>query len=63
MRPGTRLILCSDGFWNYAPTPVDVAKLVRQTPADDALTTAKHLVNFAIVGGGHDNITVAVLSL
>lgn len=63
MRPGTRLILCSDGFWNYAPTPVDVAKVVRQTPADDAFKTAKHLVNFAIVGGGHDNITVAVLSL
>jgi PPM family protein phosphatase len=63
MRPGTRLILCSDGFWNYARTPADVARVVRQTPHDDALRTAKHLVNFAIVGGGHDNITAAVLSL
>lgn len=63
MRAGTRLILCSDGFWNYASDPAEVARLVRQTPHDDAFKTAKHLVNFAIVGGGHDNITVAVLSL
>lgn len=63
MRPGTRLILCSDGFWNYAPLPDEVAKLVRQVPAHNAFKIAKHLVNFAIVGGGHDNITVAVLSL
>ena len=63
VRPGTRLILCSDGFWNYAPTPDDVARVARQGPVDDAFKTAKHMVNFAIVGGGHDNISVAVLSL
>jgi serine/threonine protein phosphatase PrpC len=62
LRPGMRLILCSDGFWNYAPDPEDVGRVVRQTPSDDAFKTAKHLVNYAIVGGGHDNITVAVLS-
>jgi len=61
MSPGTRLILCSDGFWNYADTPEEVAQVVRQTRAGDPLTTAKHLVNFAKVHGGHDNITVVVL--
>jgi PPM family protein phosphatase len=59
---GTRLLLCSDGFWNYAPGPDEVARLVRQTPPDDPLRTAKHLVNYAIVSGGHDNITVTILA-
>ncbi len=63
MEPGTRLVLCSDGFWNYASGPEDVARVVRQTPIDDPLRTAKHLVNFAIVSGGQDNITVSVLTL
>jgi serine/threonine protein phosphatase PrpC len=60
--PGMRLVACSDGFWNYAPTPQNVARLVRHTPSDDPMGTAKHLVNFALAHGGHDNITVAVLA-
>ncbi|MGO8673366.1 MAG: PP2C family protein-serine/threonine phosphatase [Capsulimonadaceae bacterium] len=63
MTPGTRLVLCTDGFWNYAPRAQDVARLVRQTPPGNALKTAKHLVNYAIVGGGHDNISVAIIGL
>lgn len=63
MTPGMRLVLCSDGFWNYAPGAQEVAKLVRHTPLDNPLKTARHLVNFAIVGGGHDNISVVVLAV
>jgi serine/threonine protein phosphatase PrpC len=61
LEPGMRLVLCTDGFWNYAPTAQNVARLVRHTPSDDPMGTAKHLVNYALANGGHDNITVSVL--
>jgi serine/threonine protein phosphatase PrpC len=60
--PG-RLILCSDGFWNYAEDPAVIAKLVAQQPAGtDALTLARALVNYArdTTNGGKDNISVIV---
>jgi serine/threonine protein phosphatase PrpC len=63
MPRGTSLVLCSDGFWNYAPTPENVARLVRRTPHGNSLAAARHLINFAIAQGGHDNITVALLAL
>jgi serine/threonine protein phosphatase PrpC len=57
-------VLCTDGLWNYAPEPEQLAELVRQQPAGaDALTVARGLVNFARSTRGHDNITVAVLAL
>jgi serine/threonine protein phosphatase PrpC len=58
------LLLCSDGLWNYAPEPEQIAELVRVQPAGaDALAVARGLVDFARDRGGHDNITVAVLTL
>lgn len=57
------LLLCSDGLWNYAPTPESLADAVRRatTPGADALTIARNLVAFANARGGHDNITAIVL--
>jgi PPM family protein phosphatase len=57
------LLLCSDGLWNYAPEPWQLAKLVQQSPSPDAIAISRSLVEFARQSGGHDNITVAVLAL
>src|SRR5262249_18855519 len=59
--PGAgRLVLCSDGLWNYAEEPPAVAD---SAGTGDPLTVAKRLVDFANNQGGHDNITVIVIDL
>ncbi|WP_041939910.1 MULTISPECIES: PP2C family protein-serine/threonine phosphatase [Frankia] len=56
--PATVLV-CSDGLWNYASRPDVMASLVNQLPPRcTAIDVARHLVDFAIDAGGHDNITV-----
>jgi serine/threonine protein phosphatase PrpC len=61
--PG-RVLLCSDGLWNYAPTVRDMAGLVRRQPAGAApIELARSLTDFARDAGGHDNITVVVIDL
>jgi serine/threonine protein phosphatase PrpC len=58
-----RMIICTDGFWNYAEDPKVIARLVAAHPANnDALALARALVNFArdTEGGGKDNISVIV---
>ncbi len=57
--PG-RLILCSDGLWNYVPTPAHLRDLL---PDGDPIAQARRLVQFAVDAGGHDNITVVVLDV
>lgn len=53
-----RLLVVSDGFWNYADE-AKIAELVGKHPADiDNLTLSRALVDFANKAGGHDNITV-----
>jgi len=62
--PGSRLVVCSDGLWNYAPTPEDIATLLARTPpGSDARTIAWDLIHHALAMGGHDDITVAVAFL
>ena len=56
-----RLIVCTDGFWNYASPAETVAALVRETPDADALSLSRRLVGFANSQGGRDNIAVAIL--
>jgi serine/threonine protein phosphatase PrpC len=59
-----RLVLCTDGLWNYAPSPGEVAGLVTGAGHDtSAVAVAAALVNFALEAGGHDNVTVAVLDV
>ena len=58
--PGV-IIVCTDGLWNYAES---AAELAEATPADARtrpLHSARTLLGVALDGGGHDNVTVAVL--
>lgn len=57
------LLLCSDGLWNYAPEPSQMEILVNQYSHLETKMIALGLVEYARACGGHDNITVAVLSL
>ena len=74
--PG-RLLLCSDGLWNYAETAAEIAAAAAPpatTPSDagaeagppdvsDLLITARRLTDFANDAGGSDNITVVLIDL
>jgi serine/threonine protein phosphatase PrpC len=62
-RPG-RLLLCTDGLWNYAPTPEELATIVDRLPPGAApAAIARALADTAVDRGGHDNITVAVVDV
>ncbi|HAA31443.1 MAG TPA: serine/threonine protein phosphatase, partial [Cyanobacteria bacterium UBA8553] len=57
------LLLCTDGLWNYASETTQIEKIVKSRSDADAVSVARGLVEFARSQGGHDNITVALLSL
>ena len=58
------LLLCSDGLWNYAPTPSQIRDLVAGLGADPTpLQLTGGLIEFARVSGGADNVTVAVATV
>ncbi|MGK5632917.1 PP2C family protein-serine/threonine phosphatase, partial [Streptomyces sp. URMC 123] len=59
-RPGV-VVVCTDGLWNYADDARDMARAVAGDAHGRPLTIARHLVGHALDGGGHDNVTVAVL--
>jgi serine/threonine protein phosphatase PrpC len=59
--PG-RLLLVSDGLWNYALEPADLVGAVGEEPAE-RVDLARRLVTFANDAGGSDNITVVVVNL
>ena len=62
-RPG-RLVLCTDGLWNYAPGADELARLVEALPTGAApAAVARALTDTANARGGHDNITVAVVDI
>jgi serine/threonine protein phosphatase PrpC len=54
------VLVVSDGLWNYAPEPDDLARLVGRPGDEPALDLARRLVAFAEESGGADNVTVAV---
>jgi serine/threonine protein phosphatase PrpC len=55
------LLVVSDGFYTYADEK-QITRLVKALPRDiDALTMARHLVEYARHAGGRDNITVVVI--
>ncbi|MDX6743302.1 PP2C family protein-serine/threonine phosphatase [Actinocorallia sp. A-T 12471] len=72
--PGV-LVVCTDGLWNYMASPIAMAAAVADPLADPVsgpltgprgqrrtpLSVARELVRTALHGGGHDNITVAVV--
>jgi serine/threonine protein phosphatase PrpC len=61
LSPGEKLLLCSDGLWNYAPTPSALTALTSELSAETpAITQCRALVKFANASGGRDNITAAM---
>jgi len=60
--PG-RLILCSDGLWNYASSPEELGRLARECAGGSPLQLARGLTEYALESGGHDNITVVVIDV
>ncbi|KOV92239.1 PP2C family serine/threonine-protein phosphatase [Streptomyces sp. NRRL B-3648] len=59
-RPGA-VVVCTDGLWNYAETAEEMSEVVPADAAARPLHSARVLVGHALDGGGHDNVTVAVL--
>jgi serine/threonine protein phosphatase PrpC len=59
-RPGV-VVVCTDGLWNYAEGAHEMAEAVPADASARPLQAARALVGFALDGGGHDNVTVAVL--
>ncbi|MER7758272.1 protein phosphatase 2C domain-containing protein [Streptomyces sp. NPDC097619] len=59
-RPGV-VVVCTDGLWNYAESAGEMARLLPPDAALHPLHAARVLVGHALDGGGHDNITVALV--
>ncbi|MCI0383219.1 protein phosphatase 2C domain-containing protein [Streptomyces sp. CNQ085] len=59
-RPGV-VVVCTDGLWNYAESAGEMAAAVPADARTHPMRSARHLVGHALDGGGHDNVTVAVL--
>jgi serine/threonine protein phosphatase PrpC len=59
-RPGV-VVVCTDGLWNYAESAAEMADAVPADARSRPLHSARALLGLALDGGGHDNVTVAVL--
>src|SRR6476646_6307430 len=60
-RPG-RVLLCTDGLWNYMATAPELAELMAALPAGASpAAVGRALTDIALARGGKDNITVAVI--
>ncbi|MFJ9726829.1 protein phosphatase 2C domain-containing protein [Streptomyces sp. NPDC101209] len=59
-RPGV-VVVCTDGLWNYAEAAQEMAEAVPADADQHPLHSARVLVGHALDGGGHDNVTVAVV--
>ncbi|GHE84572.1 hypothetical protein GCM10018772_04460 [Streptomyces fumanus] len=59
-RPGV-VVVCTDGLWNYAEAAEEMAGIVPLDAVARPLHSARVLVGHALDGGGHDNVTVAVV--
>ncbi|MFD4503926.1 protein phosphatase 2C domain-containing protein [Streptomyces sp. NPDC058457] len=55
------VVVCTDGLWNYAETAEEMAEIIPADAAVRPLHAARVLVGHALDGGGHDNVTVALL--
>ena len=61
--PG-RLLLCTDGLWNYLADASGLVELVNALPSEaSAAGVARALTDMAVSRGGRDNITVAIIDV
>jgi serine/threonine protein phosphatase PrpC len=61
--PG-RLLLCTDGLWNYLSTAVELVDLINALPdRASPAAIASALTDTAVDRGGRDNITVVVVDV
>jgi protein phosphatase len=58
LTPGDTMVLCSDGLWGLVSDDV-LARTIAET--DGAAAAAHKLLELALAGGGHDNISVVVV--
>jgi serine/threonine protein phosphatase PrpC len=58
--PGV-ILVCSDGLWHYLDDVEAMAAAALPLAHEDPLAAARALTAIALDGGGHDNITVAVV--
>ena len=59
-----RLVLCTDGLWNYLADASELRSLIDAASAGaSAAAVARALVDIAVVRGGRDNITIAVIDI
>jgi serine/threonine protein phosphatase PrpC len=63
--PGAgRLLLCTDGLWNYVADPAELGELIDGlAPSAAPAAVARALTDIALERGGRDNITVAVIDI
>ncbi|MGW8486469.1 protein phosphatase 2C domain-containing protein [Streptomyces sp. NPDC055886] len=59
-RPGL-VVVCTDGLWNYAESAEEMSAAVPADAQQHPLRAAQVLVGHALDGGGHDNVTVALV--
>ncbi len=59
LRPGDKLLLCSDGLHGYVSKPDDLAYLLSL----DVQAAAEEAIRFANAHGGKDNITAVVVEI
>jgi serine/threonine protein phosphatase PrpC len=57
------LVLATDGVWGLAPNERAFEAWIREGYRDDAAALAKRLVHRALLAGGDDNASVAVVAL
>ncbi|MBX2815785.1 MAG: SpoIIE family protein phosphatase, partial [Saprospiraceae bacterium] len=58
LEPNDQILLCSDGLYEYL-TDVEIAKILAEHTPTEAV---EEMVNRAKARGGHDNITLIVLT-
>jgi len=58
---GGRLVLCTDGLWNYVPAAAALKPLIGSDSS--ALQAAGAMVDHALAAGGRDNVTVLVIDI
>ncbi len=60
LKPGDKLLLCSDGLWDMTRDPI-IQDILKKTP--DPVQARHELIKAALDGGGEDNISVIVVQV